>query len=517
MASSPYHITKPCVFRATFNSEQEVRDAKGTIQSFTFTSRKATSLASNSYIVFNLRNSGVFSIRVKVSNLSQTDTRIFSLVSGGSNTCNVYGTNGSNVLNTSTGIMYINGVAGNTVISGVNEIVISGITIAATAPITSFIIGNLLALNYSMIGATFELAEIYKGALTAQDVSNLYNDSYRKDVSINSKEQLGPELVVNGGFDTDTDWTKESDWSISGGKANYADTAVRYISPIVAVPLTAGKRYKITFDISNLSTGSAYLLFANTSGTGFLDYSSYLILSNGSYSYKALAVTSITNFRVYGSNASGSTWSLDNLSIKEILVEETNEILNVSNCFNKYSSITNTVVTLKKNGERNVMSFNGTTSKLDCGNYDTLVGHKSFIAWVKPYSFGENSLGNIINNSKVVFGIYIVNARVYFNSDGSTNMYSANNSITLNKWNFVVVNRTSVGITNIYINGVLSGIANQSSGTPSAGTTNITIGNNSAGSLTQYGLIDNVRVVNGILTPAQIAQLYSSERKFYNV
>ena len=29
----------------------------------------------------------------------------------------------------------------------------------------------------------------------------------------------GPELVVNGGFDTDSEWTKELQWSITGGKA----------------------------------------------------------------------------------------------------------------------------------------------------------------------------------------------------------------------------------------------------------------------------------------------------------
>lgn len=30
---------------------------------------------------------------------------------------------------------------------------------------------------------------------------------------------LGSELVVNGGFDADSDWTKEGGWSITGGKA----------------------------------------------------------------------------------------------------------------------------------------------------------------------------------------------------------------------------------------------------------------------------------------------------------
>jgi len=31
---------------------------------------------------------------------------------------------------------------------------------------------------------------------------------------------LGPELVTNGTFDTDTGWTKGTGWSISGGQAS---------------------------------------------------------------------------------------------------------------------------------------------------------------------------------------------------------------------------------------------------------------------------------------------------------
>ena len=35
----------------------------------------------------------------------------------------------------------------------------------------------------------------------------------------------GAELVTNGDFATDSDWTKGTGWSISGGKAIYTGTA----------------------------------------------------------------------------------------------------------------------------------------------------------------------------------------------------------------------------------------------------------------------------------------------------
>ena len=38
--------------------------------------------------------------------------------------------------------------------------------------------------------------------------------------SIKPAYALGSELVTNGTFDTDSDWTKSSGWTISGGKAN---------------------------------------------------------------------------------------------------------------------------------------------------------------------------------------------------------------------------------------------------------------------------------------------------------
>ncbi len=66
---------------------------------------------------------------------------------------------------------------------------------------------------------------------------------------------LGAELVVNGGFATDSDWTKGTGWTISGGEA--VATAVasgQSISQAIAA-MTAGKSYRITLTISSISGG----------------------------------------------------------------------------------------------------------------------------------------------------------------------------------------------------------------------------------------------------------------------
>ena len=41
-----------------------------------------------------------------------------------------------------------------------------------------------------------------------------------KILSVKPVQYYGPELVTNGDFATDSDWTKGTGWNISGGKGN---------------------------------------------------------------------------------------------------------------------------------------------------------------------------------------------------------------------------------------------------------------------------------------------------------
>lgn len=55
------------------------------------------------------------------------------------------------------------------------------------------------------------------------------------------------------------------------------------------------------------------------------------------------------------------------------------------------------------------------------------------------------------------------------------------------------------------------------SGTGSAGNTNLFIGNTNAGDRTFDGLQSNVRIIDGILSTAEISQLYLSEKTNYGL
>jgi len=63
---------------------------------------------------------------------------------------------------------------------------------------------------------------------------------------------LGAELVTNGGFDSDTDWTKGTGWTISGGVASRPNIGSG-TSLTQAVALTANSLYLLTYTLTQTS------------------------------------------------------------------------------------------------------------------------------------------------------------------------------------------------------------------------------------------------------------------------
>jgi hypothetical protein len=87
----------------------------------------------------------------------------------------------------------------------------------------------------------------------------------------------GPNLVTNGTFDSDTDWTKGTGWAISGGTASCDGTQTASSSLQQNAVVTTGHVYKVTFTVSNYSAGQLRpILDGNAGGT----YRS----ANGTYS-----------------------------------------------------------------------------------------------------------------------------------------------------------------------------------------------------------------------------------------
>ena len=182
------------------------------------------------------------------------------------------------------------------------------------------------------------------------------------------------------------------------------------------------------------------------------------------------------------------------------------------------TAITNTAVETVRDGNIYAMRFNGTTSKLDLGAYNSLVGDITICVWAKRYSRGEGNEASFLNNGKLVLRDTAGTNNFYvFQSDGNTSTSSSVQSLILQKYQQIIITRTSAGVTNFYVNAVISGNFNQSSGTPVAGSTNITIGNASSSDRTLDGNIAQVQVFSGIMSTNEIAQKFGAERRLYSV
>ena len=64
---------------------------------------------------------------------------------------------------------------------------------------------------------------------------------------------LGPELITNGGFDTDTSWTKDPlssgiPWMISGGRASISGSQTSATDMYQALTVVSGRFYELAFD-----------------------------------------------------------------------------------------------------------------------------------------------------------------------------------------------------------------------------------------------------------------------------
>ena len=133
----------------------------------------------------------------------------------------------------------------------------------------------------------------------------------------------------------------------------------------------------------------------------------------------------------------------------------------------------------------------------------------------KPRSLGGGSLGRIIDNSKFLI---FAGGTNYFGvgNNGSGAAFSANNSVTLNTAYVLVVTRASDGTVNIYINGSLSGAANQAGGTPTGGAPTY-IGNRATADRGLDGDIDEIAIYNRILTLPEITSMTNTLRKKWNI
>jgi hypothetical protein len=116
------------------------------------------------------------------------------------------------------------------------------------------------------------------------------------------------ELITNGNFDTDSNWSKGIGWTISSGTAN-ANISVGSLLSQTGQPFTVGRKYIYSFEVKNyisgtIRIGDASNVWATASANGV--YTGEITLSGS------------PGTTLYFSTSSTFVGSIDNVSVKEV-------------------------------------------------------------------------------------------------------------------------------------------------------------------------------------------------------
>jgi len=180
-----------------------------------------------------------------------------------------------------------------------------------------------------------------------------YWDDFENIVLNGNYEELGSELVTNGNFATDSDWTKEAGWSISDNKANFNTTGNSTIQQNLSV--TTGKTYRIQIT-GQITSGQLKL----AAGSGLSDDSIFTLPLDTYYTHDG--GTNDIQIRTVGA----SQGYLDSVSVKQV---DPNDRWQLSSSGNSSSSITDKLTISIDNGDfasaRQALSLsNGNTYEL---------------------------------------------------------------------------------------------------------------------------------------------------------
>ena len=126
--------------------------------------------------------------------------------------------------------------------------------------------------------------------------------------------RLGPEKLLNGGFDTDTVWTKGGGWTISAGQAAVLTPGVTS-SLSQPTGIANGTRYLMLINVTTMP--SAAIVVRAYAGASVVFAFGATITSAGTYARIVTAIGIGDTFVVDGSaNASAS---VDSVSLREVL------------------------------------------------------------------------------------------------------------------------------------------------------------------------------------------------------
>ena len=323
------------------------------------------------------------------------------------------------------------------------------------------------------------------------------------------------ELVTNGTFDTDSDWTKTGGWSIAAGEATLTSGSGSGEIYQDVTGLAAGKTYvaqvEVTTGFTGVGTAAPFQIRAadNTSSLAEVELQD---VGTGVFSLTFIPTSSTHRVRLFGfDNLNGS---IDNISVK---LADADRSVN-ANSLSVNGTITRTPVA----SGADLVAYSGFSSSnylsqpynadLDFGTGDFCV-----MGWFK----GTDADGILVARDSVPtaenFYVRILSGQVQcrIDDDSTSSIFSGGSGLNNDSWNFVsLVKSGSSGL--IYVNGSLAHTQDISAvGDLDNSNANLRIGNNQGLTNPWGGSLALLRISATAPTAEQIAKIYNDEKVLF--
>jgi len=125
---------------------------------------------------------------------------------------------------------------------------------------------------------------------------------------------LGPELLANGDFATDTVWTKDLGWTIAAGLATCTTPGANSLLSQAFVPIV-GRTYYAVVVVSSMTAPALSLRFTNAGAN--VTNTATAIGTAGSFTRLMIPVSAADSFSINGSAAALA--SIDSVSMQLVI------------------------------------------------------------------------------------------------------------------------------------------------------------------------------------------------------
>jgi hypothetical protein len=331
-------------------------------------------------------------------------------------------------------------------------------------------------------------------------------------------QKVGSNIITgdNSTFDALADWTPYNggalaivgDWSGGAGtgigKITLPAAAYGGIRMISLTGLVVGESYYASVKAKLLSGSSVtmYLGYVGVASAALV----FVPTATETVFTGAFVATSTTMYLSANSGGASQVILVDDVIVKPLLIADLTPYGNHPENFGV------TFGADHKGVANGAGVFDGALSALNIGTDkpNTLVGDITMCAWIYLNSFGGGNGGRIFDNNTLYFLAQSGDSKLWFKSGAGTIVYTTSASISTGVWIHVMATRTSVGILNFYIDGLLNNTPDQDNGTPVAGTGDTYIGNNLSFNRGFDGKIEDPRIYNRVLSADEALEVYNS-------